>query len=183
MPKVVDRDAYRKELASKAVEIFSEHGFNGLGMRGIADALGVSKSALYHYFSSKEALFAACTELVLEPHTLYGIEEGSPLPENKQQAIIQLITALDSRFKGEMTVLLDYVKNRDSQDIANDHLLKMADTKFLAELSKLVGEVNATQAYALILGGLMTRLLNGNQTKLEEIAGWILNLPCGVTEK
>ncbi len=75
-----------------------------------------------------------------------------------------------------MTVLLDYVKNRDSQDIANDKLLKMADSKFLAELNKIVGRENANQAYALLLGGLMTRLLSGNQTKIEEIASWILQL-------
>ncbi|AIS58176.1 MULTISPECIES: TetR/AcrR family transcriptional regulator [Vibrio] len=176
MPKIVDREAYRNELIAKAVDIFSEHGLNGLGMRGIAGALGVSKTALYHYFSSKEELFTACTEFVLEPHSLYGIDSTSPLPEDKEQAIVQLIKTLDSRFKGEMTVVLDYVKNRDSRDIANDELLKMADNQFLVELSKIVGREHANQAYALLLGGLMTRLLNGNQTKVEEIASWILQL-------
>ncbi|WP_295893722.1 TetR/AcrR family transcriptional regulator [uncultured Vibrio sp.] len=177
MPKVVDREAYRKELASKAVEVFAEHGFNGLGMRGIAEALGVSKSALYHYFSSKEALFKASTEQVLEPHELYGVEEGAPLPEDKEQALLQIITTLDSRFLGEMTVVLDYIKNRDNEDIANDELLKMADSAFLQEISHIVGEHNAQQAYALLMGGLMSRLLNGKQTPIEEIVAWILNLP------
>lgn len=176
MPKIVDRNAYRQELATKAVDIFSEHGFNGLGMRGIAEALGVSKSALYHYFPSKEELFSACTELVLEPQSLYDLEEGSSIPKDKKQATIALISSLDNRFKGEMTVLLDYVKNKDNQDIANDTLLKMADTKFLRELSKIVGESNANQAYALLYGGLMIRLLNGKQTPIEEIASWILDL-------
>ncbi|MEZ8826509.1 TetR/AcrR family transcriptional regulator [Vibrio amylolyticus] len=176
MPKIVDRDAYRKELASKAVNVFSEHGFNGLGMRGIAEALGVSKSALYHYFPSKEALFKASTEHVLEPHEMYGIDEGAPLPESKEQALLHIMRALDNRFLGEMTVLLDYIKNRDSDDIANDELLKMADATFLAELGHIVGESNSKQAYALLMGGLMARLLNGKQTPLEEIASWILNL-------
>ncbi len=52
----------------------------------------------------------------------------------------------------------------------------MADSKFLTELNKIVGKENDNQAYALLLGGLMTRLLNGNQTKIEEIASWILQL-------
>ncbi|KLV04606.1 TetR family transcriptional regulator [Photobacterium aquae] len=176
MPKIVDRDAYRQELAAKAVDIFTEHGFNGLGMRGIAEALGVSKSALYHYFPSKEDLFSACTELVLQPHNLYGIPEGSPIPQNREQALFNLIAALDARFKGEMVILLDYVKNRESHDVANDMLLRMADRKILDELSKIVGEANANQAYALLFGGLMIRLLNGKQTDLEEIASWIGNL-------
>ncbi len=173
MPKIVDREAYRQELATKAIDIFAEHGFNGLGMRGIAEALGISKSALYHYFKTKEELFTASTELVLQPHSLYDVEEASQIPENKEQALIALLTSLDKRFQGEMVVLLDYVKNRDSQDVASDTLLRMADSKFLNELSKIVGEANANQAYALIMGGLLLRLLNGKQTEIDEIAGWI----------
>jgi len=176
MPKVVNREAYRHELTVKAVDIFAEHGFNGLGMRGIAEALGMSKSALYHYFSSKEALFTACTELVLEPQMLYGLEQDSAIPENKAEALSMLIYALDNRFMGEMTLLLDYIKNKNNQQIASDSLLRLADTKFLNELANIVGESNAQQAYALLYGGLMLRLFNGKQTKLEEIAKWILNL-------
>jgi len=176
MPKIVDREAYRQELAIKAIEIFSEHGFNGLGMRGIAEALGVSKSALYHYFKSKEELFAACTELVVQPHSLYGLPEGSELPEDKEQALTALVTTLDSRFQGEIVVLLDYVKNRDSKEVANDTLLRMADSKFLNELSKIVGESKANQAYALILGSLLLRLLNGKQTEIDDITAWVMAL-------
>lgn len=173
MPKIVDREAYRQELATKAIDIFSEHGFNGLGMRGIAEALGISKSALYHYFKTKEELFTACTELVLQPHSLYGVSENNQIPENKAQALTALLSSLDARFQGEMVVLLDYVKNRDSQDIASDTLLRMADNTFLNELSNIVGEANANQAYALIMGGLLLRLLNGKQTEIDEISGWI----------
>ncbi|MGF1681382.1 TetR/AcrR family transcriptional regulator [Photobacterium minamisatsumaniensis] len=176
MPKIVDRDAYRQELIIKAVDIFAEHGLNGLGMRGIAEALGVSKSALYHYFPSKEELFSACTEFILQPKSLYGVSDQSEIPENKEQAINSLISTLDNRFQGEMVVLLDYVKNRDYKDVANDTLLRMADRNFQLELSKVVGESNAHQAYALLIGGLMLRLLNGKQTRIDEIASWIVAL-------
>lgn len=176
MPKIVDREAYRQELIIKAVDIFSEHGFNGLGMRGIAEELGISKSALYHYFASKEILFAACTEFVLQPKSLYGVSDEKEIPQNNEQAIVTLISALDERFQGEMVVLLDYVKNRDAQAVASDRLLRMADAHFLAELSRIVGESNANQAYALLMGGLMLRLLNGKQTAIEEIASWLIAL-------
>lgn len=176
MPKVVNREAYRQELTAKAVDIFSEYGFNGLGMRGIAEELGVSKSALYHYFSSKEELFSACTQYILQPKHLYGVSSESDIPENKEQAIVGLLTALDQRFQGEMVVLLDYVKNRDSKDVANDTLLRLADSHFIAELSKIVGDQHAHQAYALLFGGLMLRLLNGKQTKIDEIAAWVIAL-------
>lgn len=176
MPKVVDREAYRQELTLKAVDIFAEHGFNGLGMRGIAEALGVSKSALYHYFPSKEALFTACTESVLEPQTLYDLNDDEHIPEDKEQALNKLISALDGRFPGELTVLLDYVKNKDPQEIARDELLRLADSKYLNELGNIVGEANANQAFALLYGGLMMRLFNGKQTEIKEISSWIFEL-------
>ncbi|MFT6908637.1 MAG: AcrR family transcriptional regulator [Oleiphilaceae bacterium] len=176
MPKIVNREAYRQELTLKAVGIFEEHGFNGLGMRAIAEALGVSKSALYHYFPSKEKLFIACTELVLARQSLYGLETESEIPADNEQALILLITSLDSRFSGEMTLMLDYIKNKDSQAVAADHSMQLADSKFLHELGHIVGESNAEQAYALLYGGLAMRLFNGKQTSLDQIASWILNL-------
>ena len=57
MPKIVDRDAYRLELLSKSFELFARHGYTNVSMRGIAEALGISTGALYHYFSSKQEFF------------------------------------------------------------------------------------------------------------------------------
>jgi predicted transcriptional regulator len=59
MPKNVDHDAYRLELAQKAARLFSKQGFAGLGMRSIAKELGISKSALNHYFPTKKGLLLA----------------------------------------------------------------------------------------------------------------------------
>jgi TetR/AcrR family transcriptional regulator len=39
--------------------LFSENGFDGVSMRGVARAAGVSKSNIYHHFRSKEALYLA----------------------------------------------------------------------------------------------------------------------------
>lgn len=174
MPKIVDHDAYRHELALNAVKIFTEHGFNGLGMRGIAEALGISKSALYHYFSSKEDLFKASTEAFLQPSSLYGLAEGEDIPQDKEQMLTKLVTVLDSRFRGELTLMLDYTKNKNSQQVSDDNLLMLANRLFKIELGKIVGDTNADQAYALLFGGLMMRLLDGNQTEITSIVKWVL---------
>ncbi|WP_194436612.1 TetR/AcrR family transcriptional regulator [Vibrio fluminensis] len=176
MPKIVDHQAYRKELAQKAVEIFTEHGFNGLGMRGIAEALGISKSALYHYFSSKEELFKASTEMFLEPSSLYGLAEGEAIPESNEQLLTKLITAMDARYRGEVTLMLEYTKNKDAQQVSDDNLLTFANQMFKSELANIVGEEKVDQAYALLFGGLMMRLLDGNKTEIASIAEWILAL-------
>jgi AcrR family transcriptional regulator len=49
----VDR---RTELIARAVTIFSAKGFRGTSMNDIADAGGIHKSTLYHYFNGKEDL-------------------------------------------------------------------------------------------------------------------------------
>nr|WP_086938570.1 TetR/AcrR family transcriptional regulator [Thaumasiovibrio occultus] len=176
MPKIVDHDAYRRELAIKSVDIFTEHGVNGLGMRGIAEALGISKSALYHYFSSKEELFKASTEAFLEPSSLYGLAEGEAVPQDKAQMLTMLIATLDARFRGELTLMLDYTKHKDPQQVGQDSLLATANQQFKQQLANIVGNDHADQAFALLFGGLSMRLLDGNQTAIETIAQWILAL-------
>lgn len=177
MPKIVDHDAYRLELATKAIDIFTKHGYNGLGMRGIAEALGVSKSALYHYFPSKKELFAASTELITQQHNLYGKAVDETVPTEKNEVIHTLLTTLDKRFQGEMVLLLDYIKGLSQKDIAEDPLLRKADDRFINELSNVVNTNHSEQAYALMMGGLLLRLFNGNQTRIEDISTWITSLP------
>lgn len=46
-------------ILSAGVRLFSEQGFDGVSMRSIAQAAGVSKANIYHHFSSKEALYLA----------------------------------------------------------------------------------------------------------------------------
>ena len=46
-----------KAILDAAVELFSECGYDGVSMRQIAEAAGVSKSNIYHHFASKEALY------------------------------------------------------------------------------------------------------------------------------
>lgn len=51
-----NRDLHQQILTA-ATQLFIEHGYHGLAMRQIAEAVGVSKAALYYYFKDKEELF------------------------------------------------------------------------------------------------------------------------------
>ncbi|MFC5584393.1 TetR/AcrR family transcriptional regulator [Nitratireductor kimnyeongensis] len=46
----------RREIFERAIELFDSYGFRGTSMNRIAEACGVSKPALYHYFDSKSHL-------------------------------------------------------------------------------------------------------------------------------
>lgn len=66
MPKVVDREQYRKELLNGCVELFAQKGYGTITMRQIAESLGVSTGTLYHYFKSKEDLFMQLVQELCE---------------------------------------------------------------------------------------------------------------------
>ncbi len=54
------RDRRRKEILRAALRAFREHGYHGTTLDDIAEAFGVRKTALYHYFPDKEAILYAC---------------------------------------------------------------------------------------------------------------------------
>ena len=76
-------DERRRQLLDAGAELFAAHSFEEISMRQIAEAAGVSKPLLYHYFPSKIELFkAAVAEKAAE---LQGLieprHEGSPLEQ------------------------------------------------------------------------------------------------------
>jgi AcrR family transcriptional regulator len=55
-------DERRRQLLDAGTRLFAEHTFEEISMRQIAEAAGVSKGLLYHYFPSKTELFTAAVE-------------------------------------------------------------------------------------------------------------------------
>jgi AcrR family transcriptional regulator len=56
----------RGQILAHAQRLFIERGYHGLALREIAEAVGVSKAALYYHFADKEALFLAVLEGYLD---------------------------------------------------------------------------------------------------------------------
>lgn len=59
MPRIIDHDARRAEIAQIAWQIIARDGFDRLTMRNIAAEAGCSHSALARYFPDKESLLLA----------------------------------------------------------------------------------------------------------------------------
>jgi TetR/AcrR family transcriptional regulator, cholesterol catabolism regulator len=49
----------RDEILEAATLLFAEQGYHAVGMRAIAESVGIRSSSLYHHFPSKQALLAA----------------------------------------------------------------------------------------------------------------------------
>ncbi|MDT0270955.1 helix-turn-helix domain-containing protein, partial [Streptomyces sp. DSM 44915] len=75
------RSAAQTRILDAALELIAEHGVSGTSLQMIADALGVTKAAVYHQFKTKEAIVIALTERELgqlEDALEAAEAEGSP---------------------------------------------------------------------------------------------------------
>ena len=52
----------RELILSKAAELFAARGYPGTSMNEVAEACGLSKPALYHYFRDKNAMLVTIAE-------------------------------------------------------------------------------------------------------------------------
>ncbi len=60
MPRTVkDPEERRRELLECAMRLFAEEGYDNVSVRAVARAAGVAPGLAYHYFDSKERMFAA----------------------------------------------------------------------------------------------------------------------------
>jgi AcrR family transcriptional regulator len=57
-------ESTRQALVDSAVEMFTKHGYAGTSLDAIARRARVTKGALYHHFSGKQALFEAAFDIV-----------------------------------------------------------------------------------------------------------------------
>lgn len=84
MPKIVDHEARRRQVAEIAATLIAQRGIEGTKVRDIAALAGCSTSIVSHYFHSKHELLLSSYRLRME-RTSSRIDEatmaGAPLPE------------------------------------------------------------------------------------------------------
>jgi AcrR family transcriptional regulator len=83
------RDQRRKDILQTASDLFSQHGYENVTLRAIAESLGYAHAALYRYFQDKSALLAEiCRETFdLMLAEVERLETESSDPEQKLFAV------------------------------------------------------------------------------------------------
>ena len=61
----IPRTAAQMRIITAALELFARHGVSGTSLQMIADAIGVSKAAVYHQFKIKDEIVVAVAEVEL----------------------------------------------------------------------------------------------------------------------
>jgi AcrR family transcriptional regulator len=73
--RVIEHSAARTRVLDAALDLFATHGVSGTSLQMIADAVGITKAAVYHQFRTKEQIVIAVTERELA-RLLPALEEA-----------------------------------------------------------------------------------------------------------
>jgi AcrR family transcriptional regulator len=79
--------ATRNAILHSALTAFSRHGYEGIGVREIAQAAGVTAVLVNRYFGSKEEVFSAAVEAAFSDSTLF-VGDPSSLAERLTEAVM-----------------------------------------------------------------------------------------------
>lgn len=74
-PKSLQFDDIRADILAAAARLFAAQGFRNTNIIDIGEACGASKSRMYHYFASKDAMLAD----MLVHHVASLVEQATPL--------------------------------------------------------------------------------------------------------
>jgi AcrR family transcriptional regulator len=65
-PVKADAAETRRKVLAAAIAMFGEHGADGVSVRAIGGAAGVSLATVHHYFGSKDDLYRACVDAMYD---------------------------------------------------------------------------------------------------------------------
>jgi AcrR family transcriptional regulator len=138
MPKIVDRDRYRKQLLAQSFELFAEIGYGNITMRQIANRLGVSTGTLYHYFPSKEAMFLQLVEEQTQQDIANFLDRSSSIPtdlRSRIKAIFNFVSENRDYFTKQSIVCLDYCQQYRHKELQSKSIFDRADREYIAVIS------------------------------------------------
>jgi len=100
MPRAATETRHR--IVQAATTLFSLHGYDGTTVNDVLEATGITKGALYYYFSSKEALCRAVIEHAVRE--VRDLAVSSDDPTDALKAVRQCLAALLEKGSSERSV-------------------------------------------------------------------------------
>lgn len=134
-----DYDVRLNEFLDAAQRLFMERGYDETPIAAIIDAIGVSKGAFYHYFSSKEELLDALSERTARTglEMIRGIAEDPALPAiDKLNRVFAASMAFKARNRGVIVTILKIM-----YDDRNLRLRKRMERRSLELSSPLIAGI------------------------------------------
>ncbi|MFI5839302.1 TetR/AcrR family transcriptional regulator [Catenuloplanes sp. NPDC051500] len=139
MPRIVDHDQRRRELAAAVWRVVARGGIGATSVRAIAAESGWSTGAIRHYFSTQAELLAFAAQLMMErvPERIrVHLENASLTPLDQVVAVLEEMLPLDEERRVEVLIFVmiaDFTLRTPGIDAARD--VAWAGTRYLCRLS------------------------------------------------
>ena len=109
MPRIVDHDARRAELARATWAVVRREGIEHASVRTVAAEAGCSPGSLRHYFPSQSALLASALQVVVDRiEARLRRLERDPDPRRAARQLLHELLPLDSERRAENDVWLAF---------------------------------------------------------------------------
>ena len=142
-----DSSITRDRIIEQATRLFVTRGYHAMSMREIAEAVGVTKAALYYHFSDKEALFVAVLTASLD----------------RLEAILQAARATGQTAREQVREMLNgiFAQSPDQRAIVRVARQEMATLgrQTLEQFDRLYEARFIGQVEAILAGGVARREL------------------------
>ena len=133
-------EAQREDILAAAARLFASQGFSATSMNQVAQACGVAKPTLYHYFQDKQALLAQICDRHV--HALWALVEAvkaeSLAPDLQLRALIERFTRAYAGAEAQHRVLTSEIKFLDAAE--RERLLNV-ERQVVAEFAAAVCRV------------------------------------------
>lgn len=126
MPKIVDKEAKRRDIAKKAMPLFARKGYEKTSIRNITSTVGMGKGTFYDYFKDKEDILNEILTLMFAEYNEIIVSKlkvtKNPL---EQLAVLLREGAKLGDASEQMTITyVDIWRRCVNQDEAGEHVKK-----------------------------------------------------------
>jgi AcrR family transcriptional regulator len=154
-------DEQREMILERAAALFARGGYPGTSMNQVAEACGLSKATLYHYYRDKYALLVS----IADSHVtrLQGIVEDALAEEKTAQgqlrALIRRLVEEYANAQNEHRVLTEDVKFLEAQDreriLGKEREVVAAFAKVVATLRPDLKKAAMSKPLTMLLFGMV----------------------------
>lgn len=125
-----------ESILQAATRLFIERGFDGTSMYEIADALGVTRTAIYYYFKSKEAILIALTDNI----TRVAAELAAQVAQHKELTPVESLRRV---VNAHVRLILDHGDQFRIVEHSEEHLPPRLRTAAADYRRSVVGNFSA----------------------------------------
>src|SRR3977135_4498574 len=131
-PGANDCDRKRQGILSRSAALFAQHGYTGTSITMIAEACGVSKALMYHYYSSKDAVLFDLLQDHLQ-NLVTVVEAAAQSAGKPEEKLFAISAALLGAYRG--------AEAEHQVQISSLKLLPPPQQEILQEMERRLGAI------------------------------------------